>query len=180
MVAREFSKSSGCSSFKSYEAWHQRPRGAIGPSASNPRATPPPAPRQPRTRQSRETVQPAPASEPNPFLAKSNSSWLPRNFMNSFGANLCKNPKTRRTSAAAPPLGRHALLHKAAPRGLPRARPLRPVRSLLGRAWGLPMIRGAGAASGGWPLGAAFVSGLSPSEDTRQETLVLRGAIIAS
>jgi hypothetical protein len=100
--------------------------------------------------------------------------------MNSFGANLCKNPKTRRTSAAAPPLGRHALLHNAAPRGLPRARPLRPVRSLLGRAWGLPMIRGAGAASGGWPLGAAFVSGLSPSEDTRQETLVLRGAIIAS
>ena len=42
------------------------------------------------------------------------------------------------------------------------------------------MIRGAGVASGGWPLGAAFVSGLSPSEDTRQETLVLRGAIIAS
>ena len=90
--------------------------------------------------------------------------------------------KTRKLSvrAVAPPLGRHALLHNAAPRGLPRARPLRPVRSLLGRAWGLPMIRGAGAASGGWPLGAAFVSGLSPSEDTRQETLVLRGAIIAS
>ena len=100
--------------------------------------------------------------------------------MNNFGAKLCKNPETRRTSAAAPPLGRHALLHKAAPRGLPRARPLRPVRSLLRRAWGLPMIRGAGVASGGWPLGAAFVFGRGPSEDTRQETLVLRGAIIAS
>ena len=72
--------------------------------------------------------------------------------MNNFGAQLCKNPETRRTSAAAPPLGRHALLHKAAPRGLPRARPLRPVRSLLRRAWGLPMIRGAGLrrGSGRW------------------------------
>ena len=97
-------------------------------------------------------MQPAPSPRPLVLLATPNSSWLPRYFLHSFGANLCKNPKTRRTSAAAPPLGRHALLHKAAPRGLPRARPLRPVRSLLRRAWGLPMIRGAGLrrGSGRW------------------------------
>ena len=180
MAVQKFSNSSGCTSFKSYAAWRGESSGFFGLFRARGWAREHQFSRSPCTRKPHKTMQPAPSPRPLVLLATPNSSWLPRNFMNSFGANLCKNPKTRRTSAAAPPLGRHALLHNAAPRGLPRARPLRPVRSLLGRAWGLPMIRGAGAASGGWPLGAAFVSGLSPSEDTRQETLVLRGAIIAS